>query len=80
MPTVRTAATIWTGSLVGIVIAAAFLQLTPPLFSQLLDRSLTLVAFAVGTATGIALVRHAYPTPIETTPATEVVRETLPAR
>ena len=80
MPTVRTAATIWTGSLVGIVTAAAFLQLTPPLFSQLLDGSLTVVAFAVGSGTGVALVRYAYPTPIETTPATQAVRETLPVR
>ena len=80
MPTVRNVATIWIGSLVGIITAAAFLDLTPPLFSQLLDGSLTFVAFAVGSYTGIALVRHAHSTPIETAPTAELLRHALPVR
>ena len=80
MPTVRNVATIWIGSLVGIITAAAFLNLTPPLFSQFLDGSLTFVAFAVGSAAGVALVRHAHSTPVETAPTAELVREALLVR
>lgn len=77
MPTLRTVATIWIGFVVGTVTAVAFLALTPPPVSQLLDGLLTVVAFAVGGCVAIALVRFAHSKPSETAREVGAVRKTL---
>ncbi len=79
MPTLRTIVTIWIGFLVGTITAVVFLALTPPVFSQLLDGLLTILAFAAGTYVGVALARYAHSAPIETVTAAEPMHEALRA-
>ena len=78
MPMLHSVATIWIGYIVGTVTAAAFLALSPPAPSQLIDALLTFAAFVAGAWGGVALVRYAHATATKTTRTTETAPEALP--